>query len=402
MITNKDIIIVGLQPWDIEIGSNCKNIALEFAKHNRVLYVNAPLDRFSSLRRKDDKKVRKRLAVRSGREEDLTAITPAMWVFYPRRMAESANILPDGPVFDWLNGINARRFASEIIRAAEKLGFKDFILFNDNSIYLGYYLKELLKPQLYIYYIRDFLIKNPYWKRHAHRLEPLLIRKADLVVANSTLYAEYAKEFNLNSFMVGQGCDVSLFDESGKTIEVATDLKPISRPVVGYVGFLSGRRLDIEVIAYLAEARKNISIVLVGPEDEHFKVSRLHTMENVCFLGPKPGNELPTYIKGFDVAINPQQINEATMGNYPRKIDEYLAMGKPVVGSATKAMDYFEEVTYLAKNREEFVHLVDRALAEDNPALQARRKEVALGHSWANNVEAIYQRMKNTLQVKNE
>ena len=34
---NKDIIIVGIQPWDIEIGSNCKNIALEFAKDNRTL-----------------------------------------------------------------------------------------------------------------------------------------------------------------------------------------------------------------------------------------------------------------------------------------------------------------------------------------------------------------------------
>jgi hypothetical protein len=36
-----DIIVTGLQPWDVEIGSNCKNIAIEFAKNNRVLYVNA-------------------------------------------------------------------------------------------------------------------------------------------------------------------------------------------------------------------------------------------------------------------------------------------------------------------------------------------------------------------------
>ena len=41
----KDIVITGIQPWDIEIGSNCKNIALEFSKKNRVLYINAPLDR---------------------------------------------------------------------------------------------------------------------------------------------------------------------------------------------------------------------------------------------------------------------------------------------------------------------------------------------------------------------
>lgn len=47
MIRNRDIIVVGQQPWDVEIGSNCKNIATEFAKHNRVLYVNSPLDRIT-------------------------------------------------------------------------------------------------------------------------------------------------------------------------------------------------------------------------------------------------------------------------------------------------------------------------------------------------------------------
>lgn len=51
MIINRDIIVVGQQPWDVEIGSNCKNIAIEFAKHNRVLYVNSPLDRITKWRK---------------------------------------------------------------------------------------------------------------------------------------------------------------------------------------------------------------------------------------------------------------------------------------------------------------------------------------------------------------
>ena len=57
MIKNRDIIIVGQQPWDVEIGSNCKNIAIEFSKNNRVLYVNSPLDRFTSLRNQHDPKI---------------------------------------------------------------------------------------------------------------------------------------------------------------------------------------------------------------------------------------------------------------------------------------------------------------------------------------------------------
>ena len=45
LIENRDIVIITIQPWYYELGSNCKNIALELAKHNRVLYVNIPITR---------------------------------------------------------------------------------------------------------------------------------------------------------------------------------------------------------------------------------------------------------------------------------------------------------------------------------------------------------------------
>ena len=38
-----EFIVTGLQSWDIDIGSNSKNIALELAKEHRVLYVNRAL-----------------------------------------------------------------------------------------------------------------------------------------------------------------------------------------------------------------------------------------------------------------------------------------------------------------------------------------------------------------------
>jgi teichuronic acid biosynthesis glycosyltransferase TuaH len=44
---NRDIIITGLQSWDLNLGSNAKNIALEFSRHNRVLYIDPPVSRLS-------------------------------------------------------------------------------------------------------------------------------------------------------------------------------------------------------------------------------------------------------------------------------------------------------------------------------------------------------------------
>ena len=55
-----------------------------------------------------------------------------------------------------------------------------------------------------------------------------------------------------------------------------------------------------------------------------------------------------------DVCINPQKVNPITDGNYPLKIDEYLAMGKPVVATRTHTMeDVFASHTHLASSIEE-------------------------------------------------
>ena len=61
MIKNRDFIIVGLQALDSRIGSNCINIAHEIARHNRVLYVNYPLDRLTKIREKNDPLIQKRI-----------------------------------------------------------------------------------------------------------------------------------------------------------------------------------------------------------------------------------------------------------------------------------------------------------------------------------------------------
>jgi glycosyltransferase involved in cell wall biosynthesis len=390
MIEKRDIIVVGIQPWDIEIGSNCKNIAVEFARHNRVLYVNAPLDRITRYKEKSTPKIRKRILVEQGKETDLVKIEENLWNLYPKGITESINWISSEWFYDLLNKRNSRIFAHAIDSAAKRLGFRNYILFNDSSMFLGLYLKELLNPSVYVYYMRDYLTKNPYWRRQGVRLEPQLIRKADVVVNNSTLYADYGRQFNKHSYMVGQGCDVSLFNDIDREINPATDLEGIPKPIIGYVGFLSSRRLDIQLLINIATQRPSWSIVLVGPEDDAFKASELHNLPNVRFLGSRDSSVLPEYIKGFDVCMNPQLVNDATRGNYPRKIDEYLAMGKPTIATATEAMEYFRAYTYLGNSTEEYILLIEKALAENNEDKMQQRRQYANSHTWENNVLEIY------------
>jgi glycosyltransferase involved in cell wall biosynthesis len=391
MIKGKDIVIVGIQPWDIEIGSNCKNIALEFSKNNRVLYINSPTDRMTYIKQKEHPRIKKRVRISKGHINNIEVISENLWNVYPMNKIESINWINSHKVFEILNKRNAKKFADDINAAIKRLGFSDYILFNDSSMFLGLHLKELLKPMVYVYYMRDYLVKVPYWQKHGERIEPQVVKKADVLVTNSDFFAEFGLQYNDHSYMVGQGCDVSHFSDVEGSIKIPEEFNDIPTPVIGYVGSLTSLRLDIKLLEHIAIQHKDWSIVLVGPEDEYFKKSDLHQLSNVYFLGSKDGSELPNYVKGFDVAMNPQLSNHLTIGNYPRKIDEYLAMGKPIVATQTKAMEMFKDTVYLGSTKDEYVELIERALSENSEELIHKRIRVAKSHTWTNNVEAIYE-----------
>ena len=395
MIRNRDIIIVGLQPWDIKIGSNCKNIAQVLARHNRVLYVNRALDRISAMRNGSDEKVMARKASLRGNANDLQPVAASLWTLDPRTILESINWIPMARIFDRFNYVNNKRIAREINQATERLGFKDILLFIDNDFFRAFYLPELLSDvQQTIYYIRDNLNSQPYFKKHGTRLEPALMAKATMVAANSAYLAQYGGRHNNAAFDIGQGCDFSWLNAPLPVVQ------SYPRPVIGYAGAILTSRLDLELLEEIATQRPHWHLVLVGPEDEAFRQSKLHLLSNVHFTGNRPPEELPAWISSFDVCINPQVLNEMTIGNYPRKIDEYLALGKPVVATDTVAMKMFAPYVYGCKNRAEYIPQIERALQEgDNREQQEARKAFALSHTWEQSVLLMGQYLEQTQNI---
>ncbi|MDP2723609.1 MAG: glycosyltransferase [Bacteroidales bacterium] len=396
MIKNRDIIVVGLAALDSRIGSNVINLAHEFARNNRVLYVNYPIDRFTLWREKNDPLIQNRMNRMKNKEPNLVKLEENFWTLYPETVLESISQLPVNWLFDILNKINNNRQAREIRKAIKTLDFKDIIIFNDTDMFRSFYLKELIGTKTYVYYTRDNMIAVDFWKTQGIRTEAALMAKADLVVANSTYLAELAGKFNKNSYYVGQGCDVSLFD-STLIKKPPVDMEPIlslKKPIIGYIGVLFQLRLDIQVLEFLAQSRPDWSFVFVGPEDEAFSASELHQQDNVFFLGSKQMEELPAYLNYFDVALNPQKLNEVTIGNYPRKIDEYLAMGKPTVATKTEAMSVFADYTYLAVTKEDYLELVEVALKENSPEREKEREKFARSHTWEANTNEIFKRIE--------
>ncbi len=380
-------LIMSLTPWDYEIGNNSKDLAYQFSKYYQTIYINIPTKRREYYTSNSDSIKTRRLIIK-GKSNTTEKINQNLSVFTPPIIIESINWIRVRVLFTILNYINNIKYANSIKKLLRKKNITRFIIINDNDVYNGFYLKRLLNPALYIYYLRDNLSAINYWKFHVSKLEPKLISRSDIVLCNSLQLQEYAIQNNSDSYFIGQGCDVELFCNTDNDIPIE-ELSNINRPIIGYAGACLSIRLDINLLENIAIEKHEWSFVFVGPEDADFKSSKLHSLPNVVFTGPVNLSILPAYIAKFDVCINPQLVNELTIGNYPRKIDEYLCLGKPIVATYTKAMDIFKDYVYLAKNKNEFVDKISGALNEISSENINMRIKFAENHSWETNAQNI-------------
>ena len=375
------------QPWNSDIAFNFKDMAYELARYNRVLFIDRALDRKTALKNK----IGQGSKPSNGQgNKYIQQIQDNFWVLHPKSLLESGNWSPNYKLFDFFNRINNKRLAAEIKKVIRSLGFVNSILLNDNDFYRGLYLKGLLPVREFVYYIRDYLIIQPFFEKYGPRCEKEIIEKADLVIANSAYLATYASQWNPNSADIGQGCNLDEFIAAG--LPVPGDMKDIPGPILGYCGAVSSMRLDEDILAHLSLSFPEFSIILVGSSDPGFDKSRLRGMKNVYFLGGKKPVEIASYVQHFTICMNPQALNLLTIGNYPRKIDEYLAAGKPVVATATEAMEMFREYTFLCASKEEYVENIRRILEDPNCTSEMerkRRRNFALTHTWENSIGAL-------------
>jgi teichuronic acid biosynthesis glycosyltransferase TuaH len=382
---NQNIIMFCQQDWNIGIGTNARSLAKEFAKSNHVLYVNMPLDINSLLSRFDQPDVKDRLLVLFGKKKGLSKEGQTLWVYTPGILSLSINWLSSRRLFTILNSFNSYLLARSIRKAVRAVEFNAFILFQDGLLFQGLELKRLLKPSKFIYYVRDNMVSVPYFQRHGPTVEKGLLERADVVVANSAYLNDYALQTNPNSFDIGQGCAAAeLLPDLQPAIPA--DMAEIPGFRIGYTGFLTDLRLDIDLLSAIANHRQDWSLVLVGPEDKAFIHSILHGLTNVYFLGSKQPNQLSDYIAHFDVCINPQVVNSMTIGNYPLKIDEYLIMGKPVVATHTRTMEMFQPHVYLADSVSKWLQLLETALNDKDMLHAEARTQFARSHTWSASV----------------
>jgi glycosyltransferase involved in cell wall biosynthesis len=160
--------------------------------------------------------------------------------------------------------------------------------------------------------------------------------------------------------------------------------------------------VDQELLAALAARMPEASFVLVGPLQT--EVSRLAQSPNVHLLGARSHAHVPGYVKGFDVGLVPYRLTPYTADVYPTKLNEYLAMGIPVVATDLPAIRRFNAehgpVVAVGRDADAFAAAIRGALNERSPAKIERRIEVARRNGWDERIARMLALVEEELHVR--
>ena len=185
--------------------------------------------------------------------------------------------------------------------------------------------------------------------------EQMLMENADVVFTGGHKLYQAKSYHHDNVHFFGCGVDSVHFGRARDSqTRVPADLAKLRGPIAGYYGVID-ERLDYDLIDALAAARPEMNVVMIGPTAK-VDPAALPQRPNLHWLGSRSYDELPAYVKGFDVCLMPFALNEATEYINPTKTLEYMAAGKPIVSTAVAdVVHHFAPPVRVARDRDDFI-----------------------------------------------
>jgi UDP-galactopyranose mutase len=240
----------------------------------------------------------------------------------------------------------------------------------DRSFVAWYYTPMMLSfsahltPACTVYDAMDELANFRFAPPKLLDLERQLLERADVVFTGGYSLYESKKQRHGNVHPFPSSVDVAHFAQARAGLPDPADQASLSHPRLGFYGVFD-ERIDLDLIAAVADARPDWQLVMVGPvvkisEDE------LPRRANIHWLGGRSYNELPAYLGGWDVALMPFAINAATRFISPTKTPEYLAAGVPVVSTPIRDVKrHYERIAgvRIAGTAEQFIAGCEAQLA---------------------------------------
>ncbi len=246
-----------------------------------------------------------------------------------------------------------------------------------------------LGERLSVYYcIDDYGSLSDVNEEIVRAMDDETTRRADLVfIASGTLLEEKLR-LNANTIVSPHGVDVEHFGRAqDERLAIPSDTADLPGPVVGFFGLIE-RRIDLELVDYLARERPHWTFLLIGrvalPEQQ------IPHRDNIRFIGKRPYESLPAYGKQFDAAIIPYRQTKFNYHANPLKLREYLAMGKPVVTVGTPEIDKYKDVVQIAHSHQDFLAKLDDVLSQPSSLAEIQRlMDSVRAESWDARLNAV-------------
>ena len=388
MITDRNILILSTQDWDA-LPTRKHHWARKFAaRGNRVLYVEQQMHWL-------------------GWMVDLRHHLGRVWRWLsgPRQVSERLWVftLPlVHPFFQMsilINTLNNWLLAPVLRWALRRIGFKDVVMWAYTPHAAG--LVGRLGERLVIYECVDEFSAARGLVRGVTvtALEKQLLQLSDSVIVTHPNLLRSKTCGDRQPALVPNGADIAHFARAGvPATRPAAAVTALPRPVVGFHGWIQ-YWIDFDLIAHAARLHPEWSFALIGPIEPLARVDKVRGLANVHFLGTQPYEQMPEFLAGFDVCINPFVLGDLADAVSPIKLYEYLASGKPVVSVDMPAAREFSDLIPLTRTPEQFVRALEEVLSRvqngTNAAEVAARQQAAGGFSW----DVRFQQVEEVLQT---
>lgn len=389
-----DIVFFALPRWDQPISSPALSLAKEFARTNRVFYIEHPYSLKDVITEWATPEVKKRRRAILRKKDIYTnpASFPENLTIVAPPVTLPVNFLPPGGMYDFFSGVNDRRIFGTIRRILQDYGVKEWVYINSFDPFFARDFPADLKPLVKVYQCMDDISEVGYSKRHGARLEEDITRKFDITLCTSRELTRINSEFTPHSYFHPNAADVSLFRKALENdLPRPPEMAHINGKTIGFTGSLE-YRTDYELIEKLARHHSDKHLVFVGPvRTDEMDKRGIAALPNVTMVGPKQITELPGYLKYMDVVIIPFLKNKLTRSIYPLKINEYLGAGKPVVATDfSEDIMEFADVAHIAGDHDTFIGMIDAAIAGDSPEKRAERLARAEQNTWTARVQQFW------------
>lgn len=258
-------------------------------------------------------------------------------------------------------------------------------------------LLEGIDPAAVIYDCMDELsaFKNAPLQLKSRERE--LLQRADLVLTGGPSLYRSKRASNANVHCLPSAVDEAHFSprnlrpDSYEQREALRMHAAIKAPRLGFFGVID-ERLDLILIARLADANPDWQIVMAGPVVK-IDAALLPQRANVHWIGMQPYGRLPYLVAEWNVCLMPFALNESTQFISPTKTLEYMAGGKPVVSTAiTDVVDLYASVVEVARDHEQFISACTAVLSATEFEHAQRRVKMArivASVSWQQSAETI-------------